>query len=960
MKVLESIAPVTAEEDASVAPSVDNIERFRRRVEPSNGQAPAQLDNVNTQSGVAEETSGQSGEAVPASNKQAETQVNNVQSTQAAPANNQQGGEADAKSEESEDAESESASGSESQVETESGNIASAMNQQSDAAPKYDPRNPPTSSVEGNEPVKVPHPLTPKYVPQPPAPPPPQPPAPPPAPPVMVVTTIKPLPDMIHYHNDTLGKSRYSMQPKVKPQLTQDKGSGEGSGTIQSKGLSADEAAFVSALHNDNEAVAETPKTASLPGSEGAIEEKEDDYSGDEESSASGDSSEDVSTKENNSDDDSGSASGDDSSSESISDDGSESSASGDKRSEIEVQSSSGANFLSGDRAESGDSEDESEEDELPGNTGAIKDIEKIVKNAQKTADAGKIKKTVQQAVEAKNQDKQLEQSTAKAPQKSAITTKEVDITPEGSGMPPAAVTSHTFAESNDDDDDTSGDIQGSASGQLSDPIDHITRPYHDPSVIKEEPAEPRHPTEKATQDQVPEPAKAAVKGEASTKDQESNLLNSIADSESGTGSGSGSGTDDLFQSDSEEQLPGSVGAMGPNLMTMNNLAASGDNSDASESSASGSGSAETTPSSNYKKDNIATVAGSAVTESKTEASGMDLGFPEGASGSGEEILPGSVGNNDKNEVQPLTGSGEEITSGISTASDSGSGSENSAESVSSTENINAEPQKPSDSDSGSGLESGSSQASKDQENVDNVPAARTVVLPTKSVMEATASNQTKTLPGSLGVEDSISASGSGIPEGSSIESSDASGAGSIEEQEVLPQYKKNQLTEESVAETSGQEAVGDLAGDGSGVATTQTISGETQPVTVKMPTLNLDKESAIKAALGSVGLNDVPVALGSGVGSALEIEGSSDAMEGSGVSGTLEFTPVTNPEEAVLKVAGNAAKSNGESLQTETEGSAKTHSSGENRHDIPSSGDLDDEPEPDVEIEEEVRIDLI
>ncbi|KAK3751293.1 hypothetical protein QZH41_012193, partial [Actinostola sp. cb2023] len=1220
MKVLESLAPVTADEDASVIPSSDGIERFRRQLQGSALSSGSEGTSTNATKSAVED-----------STQTAET--SSASDTSATP------------------------------VES----VAQAMGQQSDAAPSAD--GPQLSSVEGNEPFKVPHPQTPVYTPQPPPPPPVPPPAPPPAPPVIVTTKITPLPQMIGYHNNTLLDNRLSKPSTSQAKLVEDKNSAEGSGDMfKNNGLSADEAAFISGLHNSNEAKAEVPVVPVLPGSEGAIQDESVDASGDGKiASGSGASfGEHVPSSD--------SASGDYSSgSESVSDDKSPSS-SGEKRNEIEVEATSGTNFLSGD--DDKETSGESDSEDLPGSLGAFKGIEKIEKtaedekptivestnNVQKpvensqsavpetaetvetaavqtpqqpentvqtpekpaaveqeadlmgsgsgtpltpsataesvtensqaavpqaadtvetaavqtpqqpeitvqtpekaaaveqeadlmgsgsgtplttsataesvtensqaavpqaadtvetaavqtpqqpeitvqtpekaaaveqeadlmgsgsgtpltpSATAESVTENSQAAVPqaadtvetasvqtpqqpeitvqtpekaaaveqeadlmgsgsdmtltpsatvesfAENSQSALPQAadkvetsavqkpqqaeiTVQTPEKSAAVEEEADLMASGSGMPitPSA-TSESFPEIQTEAAavQSPSEIEASASGQ--EPTRHKL-PYHDPNYIREEQPEPRHPTSSTTkeesvinsadkalpidstkaqetvsqvntvQDSLPKeesvinsadkalpidstkaqetvsqvntvqdslPKEESVINSAdkalpidSTKTQETvSQVNTVQDSLPESGSGSGSGSDSLFMSDSEEQLPGSVGAMGPNLMTMNNLAvASGD--DSAEASASGSGTAETITSDNFKKDSIAKLSAEPLETDtiKSDSTVMNSVATKTASGSGAGA--GDDISND-NDLQLPEASGEEITSGTATVSDSNSGVD-----VSTITSSKATPTLGSSS---------KTVESTNQQTVSTSTVAKDTVLSAKSSQDGSA-KQTKTLPGSLGVEDSISFSGSGTSEGSTgldNESDEIVGEGSTDDNEQLPQYKK----------TLGEDTY-NKADDIRGETAASHAQEDQQPaISLKLPSFDLSKDSSLKAALGEAALNNAPMSFGSGsLGSGAEEEGSTDALEGSGITGTLEFTPVTNPEEALLKVSGTKGQNDetdGESENTDNEGSTKSLTSGESKHDVPAS-DIFEQEQPEIEVEDEERFD--
>lgn len=886
MKVLESLAPVNADEDASLAPSSDNFERFRRQVP---------------------------GGAAVSSN----TEVN---------AN-----------------------------KTERADI--AQSKQADG--------PELSSVKGaNEPKDVPHPLTPPYYAQPPPAPPVPPPAPPPAPPVVVTTKITPLPAMINgYNNKTSLDSPLSKTPTDSHQKLAQDSTGPGEGSAQTNGLSTEEAAFISSLRNSAD---ETPATTVLPGSVGAIADTNLEASG---SGAGEHVASDASSGEV--------ASG----SEVVSEH-KDAALSSDKHNEIEVETTSGTNFLSGDNDK--DSSGESDNDEaLPGSLGAFKGIEKIEKKAEEskkmkatktvpaneainpaetvqpasvsdeekpaaqittiqekpaatqetvsevpatktakeftqavtTAEAPSnvqtptttvqdvvqtpvtpvqtpvtVKQdkpaaddqqasTVQEAAPVKPAPVQVLQSetpkietapvqpqkaeiTTQTPQKSAALDEEEDLMSSGSGMPSAQrVTYESFPEIQTETVHVgSGATESSGLGQ------HAL-PYKDPNYIKEEQPEPRHPTV------------SVIKPVQATKETASDVA-----------SGSGSGLDATLVADSDEQLPGSVGAMGPNLMTMNNLAGSGGS--ASDSSASGSGAPEHKIKT-QKKDEIEE---SPEMDSSIESDTFDRGSGDTIE---DDIQTSESSSHRENNskasdkapkmIEADSYEGPPITSSKDTELDDTTGSK-SVESI--TEPYN-------------GTTDGT---------VDAIAKDTVTALPKQE--DSTA--QTKPLPESLGVEESISFSGSGASQ-SSGDSSDVpeetSGEGSAQGSDQLQQFKKTLQAEEAVEPALAQP------------------QNDAQPeVSLKLPPFDLSKDSSLKAALGQAVLNNAPLTIGPGTGSNTEQEEGSSALEGSGLTGTLELTPV-NSEEVLEKQSGDASAS----------------------ADVSTSGISDiEEEQPDVEVEKE------
>ncbi|XP_032220168.2 uncharacterized protein LOC5519451 [Nematostella vectensis] len=931
MKVLESLAPVAGDEDAGLQPASEGIERFRRQL---NTQKSKDFTSGNT-------------ESIGASH--------------------------------SADGENDSGYGlaSESRSEISRGESATNVQQTEDAASgsgSWDPMHPPLSNTRHNPKVAVPHPNTPYYHPKPADPAPMQPPAPPPSPPVLIQTIIKQIP--IPMKKATIGSNQHT---RLSHKHTPDVNS-----------LKADEAAFISALHNENEAKSETPV---LPGSEGGIQDPTPAASG----YASG----------------ADAASGSNAVPEEV--------ASGfeGRKDEVTLESGSGMSFISGDNdsaeatledatGESGD------EDFLPGSIGGATNLQQDEAKAQtiRSGSGSAAPKLTDNAAKEVQQTPvaQAAEVVAKAPVKAA---KDVAKAPAVASTAEQAVDSmkqaQPSAESDTEDSlmaqatvpketaavaapqEESGDsLMVEASTQAQAPVPqtsqaaqantlpqtadkpqaHQSNPV--PEVSQVAPKASLAPKANALPQTKPTPQDQDASGDSDDEEalpgsvgadkditglegsasddkasnQKSNAIpektttgsvETEVSSDSGSGTKqnqatstieatpptivgptaapqeqdiSGSGSKDLMADGNEEQLPGSVGGMGPNLMTMNNLAngVSGDDGeDAESSSASGQDSNDAEGS---KKDTIAKAAPVAVTANTvkkvTEGSGMDLGFPETASGMAqqqpEQQLPGGDGNDANLQ---LMSSGDDVSSGsqvmeerdssgaveVNTPVSSGAGV--SLKTQAAVLNDVTESSGDNEASSGSGAAiPGDVKVKKPKTTA--APAATIPIRPEPVVQQQKASDTIKPLPGSEGKDDTINLSGSG-------EQEDNSGSFS-KDQEVLPEVKKTntEKPEEAVSQIS-----------------------------------NLDKESALKAALSAAGLNSVPFALGSGAGSGIEL---GDSLSGSGITGTLEFTPVSNSNEAVINFYGKKeAKSGGEPL---LEGSASEHVSGENRHDIP---DLDD-----------------
>lgn len=531
----------------------------------------------------------------------------------------------------------------------------------------------------------------------------------------------------------------------------------------------------------------------------------------------------------------------------------------------------------------------------------------------------------------------------------------------------------------------------------------------------------------------------------------------SVAQDSDSSGSGSdeqlsGSGIADDLQSlassseDDDETLPGSIGAVGPNLMTMaspeNKPAGSGmadqsgDGSGVgsgleeqanlmktfqfSDSSGSGSGQVENDESA--VKDTIETLkapkpltaftnennvtqsANSTIiaqtkptSEKEEEGSGefdllKSLQPPQG-SGVADEPLPGGFGNGDSADIQSLAGSGGEDASGFAYQSGSGFGSfmdEGLSASGSAEADVIADLSGASSSGSGkfysdsneyqslskkdyAPTASASASASAEQDSGSSsgsasqpLPVAKHTYLPTpkrvgtgisSTTLAAPASGSSSSgqsdsgasaLPGSVGIEESFSSSGSAI--------FDTSGSGMIPNIADFPQ-EDLLSTEDVETSASGAEDVNVVesgAGEGSGAQPSGDEGIEETILrshTGKLKPISFNLDSTLQADLGKIPIN-LGVGSGStyglGSGAGIEYGSASDFLSGSAGSGTLELTPATNPSDAIVNLFGSTfipaeKESDSESSSTVAqsgEGSTIKHKLGKNRHEIPISGD--------------------
>lgn len=566
--------------------------------------------------------------------------------------------------------------------------------------------------------------------------------------------------------------------------------------------------------------------------------------------------------------------------------------------------------------------------------------------------------------------------------------------------------------------------------------------------------------------------------------------LDSIVEASYSSGSGSdlqlgGSGAMDKFQSleipsSDDETLPGSVGAVGPNLMTMaspENKAGSGaaDQSGAgsgagsgmqdelktmkefsfTDSSASGSGQVEKSDNETKsttvrtkvekpvkvlnnenktsKKTNETTViAQTKPTDNKNvdTSGGFGLGLgleslePSSGSGLADELLPGGFGYGDSADIQSLAGSGGEDASGFTfqsgfgsnlmnkgisasgsayadSMSDSGSGNSGSGTLSEADESetlakkdyapvasASAAASASAEQDSGSSSESG----------YEALPVVKHTYLPTpkrvgkgisSTTLAASASGSSSAsglsdsgasaLPGSVGIEESFSTSGSAVFD-TTTTLNGGSGSGILPKIVDFPAAGLFK-TEESSA--SGEEVVNLIesgAGEGSGVQSSgdngvqETIQ---RSQTGKAKTFSFNLNSGLQTDPLSDTLAKIPINLGVGPGSSyglgsgtgIDYGSASDFLSGSAGSGTLELTPATSPSDAIVDLFRNAISNTGKQSDSESsssaslsgEGSATNHhKKGKNRNRIPVSGDFSDETSPSEENEEKEQVSLI
>ena len=519
------------------------------------------------------------------------------------------------------------------------------------------------------------------------------------------------------------------------------------------------------------------------------------------------------------------------------------------------------------------------------------------------------------------------------------------------------------------------------------------------------------------------------------------------------SGSGIADNLESLASSSEDETLPGSVGAVGPNLMTMaspENKPGSGMADQSGSGSgvggsglqeevnlmrafkfgdSSGSGLEQLDNNETHVENEIDSVNitkplpafgdGSNVTQSenstiiaqtkensavKNNESSGEFGLlqslqPFGGSGTAEEPLPGGFGNGDSTDIQSLAGSGGEDASGVTLSSGSfgsfmdegisGSGSgvansdvisELSGGSSSGSGKFSSDSEelqslsKKDYAPTASALASASASATQDSGSSSGsgnspLPVAKHNYSPTiKRVgtgisftpMAASASGSSSSgqsdssasaLPGSVGVEESFSSSGSAV--------FDTSGSGFIPIGDIPQEDLLNTEVETSVSGSDEINVVESGAGEGSGAHSNKDEEVEETALrshtdNLKPISFNLDSaglQADVQAALGKTPIN-LGVGSGStyglGSGGGIDYGSTSDFLSGSGGSGTLELTPATTPSDAIVNLFGNTfgsagkenSRSSNNSVASSDEGSSFKHQKqGKNRHQIPVSG---------------------
>ncbi|KAL9975634.1 hypothetical protein ACROYT_G012817 [Oculina patagonica] len=513
------------------------------------------------------------------------------------------------------------------------------------------------------------------------------------------------------------------------------------------------------------------------------------------------------------------------------------------------------------------------------------------------------------------------------------------------------------------------------------------------------------------------------------------------------SGSGIGDDLQSLASSSEDETLPGSVGAVGPNLMTMaspENKAGSGMADQSGSGSevgsglqeeanlmnafqfadSSGSGSGQVEKDESAVKDSIVTmkvsqpltafanqndisqsanstiIAQTKAASEKVEESSGEFGLlkslqPSQGSGVAEEQLPGGFGNGDSADIQSLAGSGGEDASGFTFQSGLGSFLDEGV-SASGSANLDMVSELSGSSSSGSGKFSSDSNDFESVSKKDFAPTASASAsaeqdsgsssgsaskplkivkhtnLPTpkkvgtgisSTTLAASASGFSSSgqsdsgasaLPGSVGIEESFSSSGSAI--------FDTSASGFIPNIADFPQEDLLN-TEDVETSASGSEVVNVIesgAGEGSGAQASGDEGLEETIVrshTSKVKPISFNLNSGLQADIVPANMGRIPINLGVGSGGSyglgsgagIDYGSASDFLSGSAGSGTLELTPATNPSDAIVNLFGStfspavkeADSESSSSVAPSDEGSTVKHvKQGKNRHQIPISGD--------------------
>lgn len=529
----------------------------------------------------------------------------------------------------------------------------------------------------------------------------------------------------------------------------------------------------------------------------------------------------------------------------------------------------------------------------------------------------------------------------------------------------------------------------------------------------------------------------------------------------------SGSGVTDNFQSleipsSEDETLPGSVGAVGPNLMTMaspeikagsgmvdQSGAASGIGSGMQEeqntvkafqfADSSGSGSGQVEKKQSVAKDTVVRMKvaepvvalshenetaakankSTIIAQKKTKDLETSGGFGFGlGSALADESLPGGFGFGDSSDLQSLAGSGGEDASGFTFQSGVGSSLMDTGLSASGSAFSDAT------SDSGSGssgsgtfsvvempdvlskkdytpVSSASASASAEQDSgmssgsgSQALPVVKHTFLPHPKRVgtgissttlaspsgSSSASGQSDSgasaLPGSVGIEESFSTSGSAVFD-ASTSLNEGSGSGFLPN---IAEFPAEDLLRTEESSASGDEVVNVIesgAGEGSAVQSSGDDGIEEtsqRSDTGKAKTFSFNLNSALKADAFSDTLAKIPISLGVGSGSSyglgsgtgVDYGSASDYLSGSAGSGTLELTPATSPSDAIVDLFGNAISNTEKESDSESsssaslsgEGSTVNHyKKGKNRNRIPVSGDFADESSLSDESEEKEQV---
>ena len=771
----------------------------------------------------------------------------------------------------------------------------------------------------------------------------------------------------------------------------------------------------------------------------------------------------------------------------------------------VDVASGSGVSFLSGvgqsenDEGSSESSgEDDDPEDALPGSIGEVNDIEKLEQKPAEPVTATGFAFSSGSGEPVANNVKQVDMSGSGLPEVAKV--QESKIKPlqdktasrastvskvSGEAQLPGSVGGITDIEQLESDDraDAASDASGSGestpslvnSGSQLSPEESLLQQVL-PSALsgsgESEKSEESLPGSVGGQISMPEahdssnsgsgdeaveivsPTLSTGSGE-SPKTRSNVAVVSVEQASQGSGSGSdeqlnGSGIADdlqsLVSSSEDETLPGSVGAVGPNLMTMaspeNKLGSgmadqsgsgsgvgSGLHEEANlmttfqfaDNSGSGSGRVENGEAASPNtiettkvsepvtaftyQNNVSQSANSTTTvqtkpsSEKVEDGGGEFGLlnslqPSEGSGAAEELLPGGFGNGDSADIQSLAGSAGEDASGFTFQSGFGSVlDEGSSASGSASFDVVSGVSGSSSTGSGSGkisydpnefeifakkdytpTASASASASAEQDSGSSsgsgsepLPVAKHTYLPTPKKVGTGISSTTlavsalasgfsssgqsdsgaSALPGSVGIEESFSSSGSAI--------FDTSGSGFVPniadfpQEDILNTEEASGSEEVNVVESGAGEGSGAQSSGDQGVeeTTVRSRTGKVKPIS-----FNLDSGLQVDTAnLGKIPINlgvgsGSTYGLGSGVG--IDYGSTSDFLSGSAGSGTLELTPATNPSDAIVKILGSAfspaeKETDSGSSSTEEDGSTVKHQKrGKNRHKIPSSGEAE------------------